>query len=354
MNISAVTLETVNANYRVRLPLSALQGLGHGTYLDEGSSIQRPDILMRSDAVLFYRHWDRHARRMARRLREAGVGVIVDNDDDLAGVTRDIAGYWRTGGIRAHHLLTEMGAMMREAHLVTATTDALAARFAELTPTPVRAIDNYLPIDWFQRPDRRSDRVVIGWVAANEHKADYQRLQLGEVFERLLERHPHLHIVSIGLGLGLRSDRYRHVQPIRFLELTRRVAEWDIGIAPLADIPFSRGRSAIKLKEYAAAELPWVASDIGPYRGLGPEQGGLVISNDRWFKTLDQLVKDDRSRERLTLKSASWARTQTIPSHAAEWHDAFAAAAAIARGRPIPPPTTRAPSDRRVVQILTR
>lgn len=338
MKIAAVTLNVNNAVYRVRLPLLAMQSIGHETYEERGSTIGRPDILLQADVVLFYRHWDASARAMARRLRDAGVGVVVDNDDDVTAIPKDVPGYKRTGGPRAHAILRDMGGMMREAHVVTATTDLLAERFRQLTNTEVRAIDNYVPPDWFVEPrPRLADlSVVIGWMAGNEHQADYQRLRLREVFERLVEDYPSVRIVSLGLGLGLSSSRYRHVKNVDFTELANACARFDIGIAPLDDIPFNRFRSSVKLKEYCSAGIPWVASDVGPYRGLGMDEGGIVISNDDWYGTLARLVRDKGERRHLAGQGRAWVRRETIDVHAMRWHEAFADAVERA-GRPRPP-----------------
>src|SRR5207249_1565318 len=82
-----------------------------------------------------------------------------------------------------------------------------------------------------------------------------------------------------------------------FLELPHRIGSFDIGLAPLADLPGNRARSDIKVKEYAASGVPWLASPVGPYVQLGEEQGGRLVPDDLWFEALDRLVS--RRREGL-------------------------------------------------------
>lgn len=345
MKVAAVTLDTINAMYRVRLPLLAMQTLGHGTSEERGQSITRPDILMRSDVVLFYRHWDAHARKTARQLSEAGIGVIFDNDDDVAAIPRDVAGYRKSGGVRGHAIMNEIRGMVREAHLMTTTTDALAERFRGLSETEVRPIDNYVPPDWMVAPrSLPGTEVVVGWVAGNEHQLDFQRLGLSEVLMRLLDDHPEVRIKSLGLGLGLRSPRYERIRSVPFDQLTATSSAFDIGIAPLVDIPFNLCRSTVKVKEYASAGIPWIASDVGPYRGLGAQQGGLVVSNDRWYEAISRLVRDATERRKLAQRGQTWVGEETIEVHAMRWHDAFADAIERASGRrPEDPPNGRRP-----------
>jgi glycosyltransferase involved in cell wall biosynthesis len=90
-------------------------------------------------------------------------------------------------------------------------------------------------------------------------------------------------------------------------------------IAPLADIPFNRTRSNVKLKEYASAGTPWLASPVGPYAGMGEQQGGRLVADDGWFAALDDLIGHRFARRRLGRKARAWAKTQTIDQAVARW-----------------------------------
>jgi hypothetical protein len=52
----------------------------------------------------------------------------------------------------------------------------------------------------------------------------------------------------------------------------------------------------VRVKEYAAAGVRWLASPIGPYAGLGEKQGGRLVPDGRWFEELDRLIRDERAR----------------------------------------------------------
>jgi glycosyltransferase involved in cell wall biosynthesis len=118
---------------------------------------------------------------------------------------------------------------------------------------------------------------------------------------------------------------------VGFDELPRRIAEWDIGIAPLADIPYNATRSDIKVKEYAACGVPWLASPFGPYSDLGEAQGGRLVHDDGWFEALDRLVARRRERKRLSRKGRAWAKRQTMDAVADRWERLFAEAAGLER-----------------------
>jgi glycosyltransferase involved in cell wall biosynthesis len=190
----------------------------------------------------------------------------------------------------------------------------------------VQVIGNYLAPD-VARPRHRHDGIVIGWIAALEHRADADRIKIADTLRRLIAKHHDVRVECIGVNLGL-PDRYRHDSSVPFLELPRRIAGFDIGIAPLADIVWNWARSDIKVKEYAASGVPWLASPVGPYLGLGEDQGGRLVSDDGWFEALDRLVTRRRERRRLARRAKAWAKRQTIEAVADCWEQVFAKAAA--------------------------
>jgi hypothetical protein len=114
--------------------------------------------------------------------------------------------------------------------------------------------------------------MVIGWIAGVDHRADVARIEIADALRRLVTTHENVRIECIGGDLGL-PERYRHDGFVPFPELPRRIGGFDVGIAPLADLPGNRVRSDIKLKEYAASGVPWLASAVGPYLGLGEAEG---------------------------------------------------------------------------------
>jgi glycosyltransferase involved in cell wall biosynthesis len=73
--------------------------------------------------------------------------------------------------------------------------------------------------------------------------------------------------------------------------------EFDIGVAPLNDIPFNHAKSWIKAIEYAAAGIPVVMSDVGEYRRLHDQYGigRLASTKDEWINHLMEL-KDYTAR----------------------------------------------------------
>src|SRR5262249_21338985 len=137
-----------------------------------------------------------------------------------------------------------------------------------------------------------------------------------------------------GIDIGLDSDRYRHMPWMDYERFLERLSEFDIGIAPLADTAFNRARSNVKLKEYAAAGLPWLASPIGPYREMGAKEGGRLVEDGRWYEELSRLIGEARARRKLAKRAARWGQSQTMSRNTHHWQQALTTAVQRASARP--------------------
>lgn len=327
--------DLVNTNYRGYQPLMALSRRGHEirvTRLDEPRF--HAATLLNSDAVLIHRYVDAEMLQMAEQLRSAGVGIVWDNDDDITAIPRTNPNYRSLGGpanrARAQAALRKI---VGAAHVVTTPSERLAAQYRDFGAADVRVLENYLPPEFGRVKPPRRDGVTIAWLAGLEHQADYQQLRLQEALSRLLNAHGELRVMSIGLGLGLKSDRYEHLPIVDFLELARVLSRADIGIAPLVDIPWNQARSNVKVKEYAAGGLAWLASPVGSYLALGEKQGGLLVPDAGWHAALDALIIDGKRRRKLAKNATKWAKGESIERHAKLWEQALEDAVARARAR---------------------
>lgn len=334
MRISYVTNpDGLNSNYRAYQPMEAVARRGHAVDFNRRGAPQVTPAVFDADVVHIHRFIGREMLAVVEQLHARGIGVVWDNDDDIANVPRSNPNYAKYGGARRPGLLKSLNAMLSAVDAVTTPSAHLAGQFRAAGAHDVRVIENFLPDAFPGAKAAKRDGVTIVWLAGLEHQVDYQQLRLQDTFVRLLDAHPDLRILSIGLGLGLRTDRYEHIKLVDFLDLPQTLAHADIGIAPLVELPWNEARSNVKVKEYAAAGLPWLASDFGAYRGLGEAQGGRLVSDDGWNEALDRLVVDGRTRKKLSKRAAKWAKGETISKHVAAWEAVYRDAHARAQRR---------------------
>jgi len=79
------------------------------------------------------------------------------------------------------------------------------------------------------------------------------------------------------------------------------ISNCDIGIMPLTDTPWERGKCAYKLIQYMACAIPVVASPVGANSDvvIDGENGFLATSEGDWVKKLEQLLDNAELRQRL-------------------------------------------------------
>jgi glycosyltransferase involved in cell wall biosynthesis len=319
------SLHTTNANYRVLTPLRELARRGHDVTfveLDERGRFD-PERLQGHDVIHVYRRCEPQLVKAIEAQRALGTAITWDNDDDPRLIPPESPVYKEIGGFQSAKEFRKQRTMMSRAHLVTTTSRVLAERYAADIDGETQVIENYLSADQVADPAGFSDAKVIGWVAGLEHRADAQKLQITETLRRVMERMPDVRVITVGVQLRLDADRYRHIVAAEFGDLPSIIRQFDVGIAPLSDIPMSAARSNIKVKEYAACGVPWLASARGPYVGLGEGEGGQLLGDDEWEEGLVRFISARFRRRGLRRRAKSWAKSQLIGRHVGEWEAAL-------------------------------
>ena len=79
------------------------------------------------------------------------------------------------------------------------------------------------------------------------------------------------------------------------------IKRFDIGIMPLVDKPFERGKCGYKLIQYMACDLPVVASPVGVNCQLVEHgvNGFLAETLEEWEQALQTLLADANLREQM-------------------------------------------------------
>ncbi len=311
---------TVNTAYRSLGPMRALAARGHDVRELETSGIDGWHELLRWCELLhMHRVCDGGTVELARAARAAGAAVVWDDDDDVTRVPKGTPGYAEVGGAKGRRRLAARTRMFGAVDLVTTPSAHLAETFRAGGAPAAHVIENYV-IDDFLHDSRPRGPLRVGWVAGGEHALDLAHIPIAEALRRLLDAHPDVHVTTIGVRLELDGDRYEHIPVVPLPRLLGHVARFAIAIAPLSPaLPINVARSNVKLKEYAAAGVPWLASPIGPYADLGEGEGGRLVPDDRWFEELDVLVRGDRLRRRLAKRAARWGRGQLLSRNVERW-----------------------------------
>lgn len=216
---------------------------------------------------------------------------------------------------------------MQAADLVTVSTEALREQILKYNPNVV-TIPNYIDIDVLKIPRKKSDpnKVVIGWAGSPTHDMDFA--PMSEELGIMMGMNPQTRFMSIGGNYtnGLPIDRVRAVGWIGTpRKVYKQIAQFDIGIAPLAPHRFNESKSHIKALEYAALGIPCVASKFGPYIDFIDHgvTGFLVEKPGEWHRYVRELVNDVDLREAMGQAARAKANHYTIQGNVWKWANAL-------------------------------
>lgn len=160
-------------------------------------------------------------------------------------------------------------------------------------PTTVD-VDRYRP-----QPREPNDLVRIGWSGSPTTARYLEALE--RPLRRALAELPVELVVSGAPGFRLPGAERVRVVPWRAETEVAEVGAFDIGLMPLPDDAWSRGKCGFKGLLYMSLGVPAVVSPVGvnPEIVTHGENGLLADDEDQWFEALATLVADHDLRRRL-------------------------------------------------------
>lgn len=140
---------------------------------------------------------------------------------------------------------------------------------------------------------------VIGWMGTP--KTSHYLDQLIPTFEKLTSFH-HVRFVAVGARPEDFSGTAVEVWPWTEASEVASIQQFDIGIMPLFDTPWDRGKCGYKLIQYMACAIPVVASPIGTNNLIVKHgQNGFLSDSGSWYYYLSLLLSDSSLRIRMGL-----------------------------------------------------
>ncbi len=191
----------------------------------------------------------------------------------------------------------KIGQIMRRARLVIVGNPYLyeyaeraGARWIEQLPSAVDS-DRLHP-----SPTRENDTFTIGWIGTPLNARYLYPIQktLAEICAKDRAK-----VVLVGSGEFTLEDMPVTLRSWSEANEADDVGNFDVGIMPLPDAPWERGKCGYKLLQYFACGVPAVASPVGMNRTIVETgvNGFLVSGPDEWSRAL-QILRDDTERRR--------------------------------------------------------
>ena len=249
--------------------------------------------------------------------------LIADTDDNTFLVdksnisyehsgTEDVPGLWTSGiQYRKDQVIERQGFLVQTLMLCDAlsvTTSELAAAHEHLIAKgDIYVLPNSLDLTFYKPWERRApkDELRIGWQGGASHIRDMKVFE--EPMKELVDKY-NIKLVFFGSFWPDQKEAFPTAEFHPWVDqdtfhVKLGSLDLDIGLCPIEDTDFNRGKSNLKMLEYGAFNVPSVCSQIpsGPYN-LPPSvdfNDRVMVENtgEAWFNAIEALIKDKEKRK---------------------------------------------------------
>lgn len=190
--------------------------------------------------------------------------------------------------------------LIRNAAGAIAANDILFERIKKINPNAIR-IPTVVKLGKYAQHPRKFDRFTVVWIGTpvtysylEQAAPQLQAMAKAVNFELLVIAETSLRDRAIP-GISMRFVDWNETTEGLLLEQSH------VGIMPLTDDAFSRGKSAFKLIQYQAAGLPAIASPVGENRNVIADgiNGFLANTPTEWANALTRLANDRKLYRKL-------------------------------------------------------
>lgn len=313
----------------------------------EKSAESKKDGVLAADIVVFHRPENPDKLKLTRTLREIGKKIVFDNDDTYKDSEQvKLNKYMNQERVdRGLSAINEVvDTCIKEADLVTASTEFLAEEYRKLNPNVV-VLQNCIDPFLFDEPLRNETDVVrIGITGSVGLTAD---LDVLEPIVRHYENDLRVRLVFFSLYAD-RTKMKEEIYADEYKMLDSFNVEWvglaptheyydtlnnlklDMQIIPRKDTYFNRCKSNLKFLESSMLEIPCVAQAFStgdsPYQANPEDRNYLLLADtqEEWIEQIEKLITNKELRREMGRNARDYVETNyNIATNAHQWADAY-------------------------------
>jgi glycosyltransferase involved in cell wall biosynthesis len=168
----------------------------------------------------------------------------------------------------------------------------------------VEVIPTSIDLSQYQTKDdyHAGDLVTIGWLGSSS-TLKYLKF-LMPTLEKVYQKHPHLQL-KIVCDQFVESSKIPVIKK-RWSEEDEKadLKSFDIGVMPLEDDLWSRGKCGLKILQYYGVGLPVVCTPVGVNRDIVKDgvNGFWAENGEEWEARLSRLIQDENLRKEMGLR----------------------------------------------------
>lgn len=299
---------------------------------------------MNADIIVFQRPDTPDKTKAIELLKRAGKKIVFDNDDTY----RPDSGFPKLEMLGNKTMVEEINEELyknvKQADLVTTTTDFLAQEYKPLNKNVVVLPNCIDPFDWSEPKRNKGDRVRIGLVGSVGYD-DYKTIEgyLNELGERddvqlvmfslskpeyVNDRVKELYKDSYEFVEKLNIEWHSHVSMENYPDKLNSL-ELDIMLIPRRETYFNKCKSNVKYLEAGMLEIPVVAQSFSdgnsPYdKDLNGKNGILCSTEADWKREVDNLIADKKLRRAIGKAAKKYVlKNYNIENKAKLWKEAY-------------------------------
>ncbi len=318
--------ELLKQGYDVRIIHPTNQRLSGGT--DENDQLVQISAPSDADVMVFQRVTSVKMINGIKILRENGITVVVDVDDDMSAIHPHNPAFAALvpGGQQPEYDFNNALKVADVATYVTTSTDALLSRYARHGRGMI--LRNCVPKIFLDIPHTPEPK-TIGWGGSMHSHPDDPQV-CGPAMARLTRFGFKFKIVGPprGTRVGFQLDAEPPATgPVPIQNYPHELTKLTVGIAPLNDTRFNEAKSWLKMLEYAALGVPCIGSPRAEYRRIHALGVGLLASDPKqWFKHAKHLLENEVYRNEVADRGRAAVAELTIEKNAWRWWEAWSEA----------------------------
>lgn len=232
------------------------------------------------------------------RARANGQILINDVDDWYWGLSPANAAWLASHPVHnPEENVNHYKRILHNSSVVTVSTRYLADRISQWVTSPIVILGNYIDTSMYYKKSHSMGKYTIGWAGSTQHRSGDLEILKGVISQIDDANFCHIgHLEGAPLfadRVGLPEDKVKTYPMVTPREYPISLLHMDVGLAPLANVPFNEAKSAIKMMEYSAAGIPSILSPLPEYKRLHELYGiGRIAKKPNHWVSHVKALKD--------------------------------------------------------------